>query len=138
MVLLRLNLIEIIHQNATNCINHVKKLLGNMSRAEPHTSLYLISLYLFRYESNHFLFRILLKFKVKRINCSKFSKISPGANLSTNIASVFFIYIFYKNMIIFRAFLKTQSDQNIHQNESKCTNFSKFSLGSYMSLNPLV
>ena len=41
-------------------------------------------------------------------------------------------------MIIFRAFLKTQSDQNIHQKESICTNFLKFSLGSYVPEPPSI
>ena len=36
----------------------------------------------------------------------------------------------YKNMLIFRAFFNTQSDQNILQNATNCTIFSKFSQGS--------
>ena len=39
--------------------------------------------------------------------------------------------MFYiKDMLFIREFLKTQSDQNIHQNAPNCTTFSKFSQGS--------
>ena len=34
--------------------------------------------YLFQYENNHFSFRVLLKYKVKRFNCSRFSKKFSG------------------------------------------------------------
>ena len=41
-------------------------------------------------------------------------------------------------MIIFRAFFKTQSEQNIHQKASKSTISSKFSLGSYLPEPPSI
>ena len=42
-------------------------------------------------------------------------------------------------MLIFMEFLKTQCDQNIHQNALNCTKFSKFSRGaSIMPLDLLV
>ena len=65
-----------------------------------------------------------------------FSKISPVAKYP--IASVYLYkhcvlhqkYVLYKNMLIFREFFNTQSDQNILQNAPNCTTFSKFSQGS--------
>ena len=39
-------------------------------------------------------------------------------------------YVLYKNMLIFREFFNTKSDQNILQNAPNCTTFSKFSQGS--------
>ena len=119
---LGLNLIKIIHQNQPDCINHFKIFAGSMS---PNllASLWLISLFL--YESSHFLFRISSKYKPKRFNRSMFSKVSPGAKCP--IASVYLYnnYFLYRNMLIFREFFKTQSDQNIYQDAPNCTKFSK-------------
>ena len=89
-----------------------------------------IYILLFLYESSHFLFIIPSNYKPERFNCSMFSKISPVAKYP--IASVYQYkhYVLYKNMLIFREFFNTQSDQNILQNTPNCTTFSKFPQGS--------
>ena len=58
---IRLNLIKIIHQNAPDCITDFKIFSGIMP-PNPLASLWPIVL-LFLYESSHFLFRNLSKYK---------------------------------------------------------------------------
>ena len=68
-----LNLIKITHQNASI----ISKFSWGACPEPPSISAADII-----YESSHFLLRILSKYQPKRFNCSKFSKILPGA-LST-------------------------------------------------------
>ena len=52
-----------------------------------------------------------------------FQKFSPGAKCPIASVYVYNNYFLYKNMLIFREFYKTQSDQNINQNAPNFQNF---------------
>ena len=117
-----------MHKKRTRLHQSLENFLGEHAPKPPSISVADISLFL--YESSHFLFIIPSNHKPKRFNCSMFSKISPVTKYP--IASVYLYKhcVLYKNMLIFREFFNTQSDQNILQNAPNCTTFSKCSQGS--------
>ena len=96
MVLFRLNLIKIIHQNATNCINHYKIFSETMPRA-PYISVADITIYFYM--------------KVAIFYLKFFQNINYNASFVVGFQKLlreypYNNYFLYKNMLSFRAFFQ--------------------------------
>ena len=113
-----------IHQEA-HCKLHIFSKFSHWG-AWPLAGVQLMSLVL--YKNSHFSSRILSKYTLKRINYKMFSKrFSESYNQPHSKRVAITIIFLIQNMLIFREFFKTQSDQIYTKTQQLHHIFKKFS-----------
>ena len=127
---------KIIHQYAPDCIYHFKIFRRNIYPGTPSIA---VADIIILYESRHFLFRILSKYKPKRFNCSMFSQISPGAiKVPHRKRTCSYIIFFYIKISYFLRIFPRHNLSKIytktHENLSTCVTRQ----GKALTTDPLV